>query len=63
MKGPGLRGDISPLTPERDNKPENIMRLKEDDIGANVPTAFLPSAPIDLPERSTTPQIKGKTAK
>ena len=63
LKGPGLRGDISPLTPERDTKPDNIMQTKEDDISSNVPTGLLPSAPIDLPGRSTTPQLKGNTGK
>ena len=39
------------------------MRPKEDDISSSVPTGFLPSVPIDVPERSTTPQLKGNTGK
>ena len=70
--GLGLRGDISPLTPERDNKPAEQYSISAyghpfanaGQLPCRGPSGFMPPPPVDQTgsmqgNRSNTPQMQG----
>ena len=58
-----MRGDISPLTPERDMKQDYTSELPDSGLGnmtSNTPSGHMLPVSNDKIERSNTPQMKGK---